>query len=155
MPPKALPLLLMSLALTGLAACGSTTASRDGLGSTATALAPGNSTSGDAGRQIEARIIGAMAGGLIGGQIGRGLDAQDRRKALEAEYRALEYTGSGQPVTWKGSGSRTGEVVAAQPYSVGSQNCRQYTHTIYVGLEPQSARGTACRNTDGSWTPLT
>lgn len=154
MPRKTLRTLLL-LSLTSLAACGSTTASRDGLGSATTALAPGNATSGDAGRQIEARIIGAMAGGLIGGRIGSGLDAQDRRKALEAEYRALEYTGSGQPVTWKGGANRTGEVVAAQPYSVGSQNCRQYTHTIFTGLEPQSVRGTACRNPDGSWTPLT
>lgn len=126
------------------------------MGTATTALAPGLPSSSDAGRQIESRIIGAMGGGLIGGSLGVGLDAQDRRRALEAEYRALEYTPGGQPVTWKGkSGGRSGEVVAAQPYSVGSQNCRQYIHTVYVGLEPQSARGTACRNSDGSWTPLT
>ena len=53
------------------------------------------------------------------------------------------------------SGSHSGEVVAAQPYQVGSQNCRQYTHTVRIDGTPQSARGTACRNEDGSWTPLT
>lgn len=97
-----------------------------------------------------------MAGGLVGGQIGRGLDERDRRIALQAEYQALEYTPSGRAVPWTSDGSgRRGEVTAGQPYSVGSQNCRQYSHTIFIGSEPQTARGAACRNQDGSWTPLT
>ncbi|MCR5858930.1 hypothetical protein [Mesorhizobium sp. J428] len=54
----------------------------------------------------------------------------------------------------KGSG-RYGEVAAAQPYRVGSQDCRQYTHTVTLGGAQNVARGTACRNSDGSWTPLT
>ena len=58
-----------------------------------------------------------------------------------------------QGVTWQGSGE-SGEVVAAQPYRVGSQNCRQYKHTVTAGGTTQTARGTACRNADGSWTPL-
>ena len=78
------------------------------------------------------------------------------RPALEAEYRALEYTPSGRPVTWKGSqGNLYGEVTAAQPYRVGSQDCRQYTHTFSLNGPRQTVRGTACRNPDGSWTPLT
>mgnify|MGYP001144875578 CR=1 FL=1 len=77
----------------------------------------------------------------------------DRRKALEAEYRALEYGQGGQAVAWKGE-SQSGEVVAAQPYRVGSQDCRQYSQTVFTGGTPLVARGTACRNPDGSWTPL-
>lgn len=107
-------------------------------------------------RPIGAALLEAMAGGLVGGTIGKELDNRDKRNALEAEYRALEYTPSGQPVTWRNQrAGRYGEVVAAQPYRVGSQDCRQYNHTIFVGGSPRSARGTACRNTDGSWTPLT
>lgn len=106
--------------------------------------------------KVAAAIIAAMNGGLVGGRIGQGLGERDRAAALEAEYRALEYTPSGRPVTWKGSQpSIYGEVTAAQPYRVGSQDCRQYSHTIYVGGQPRTARGTACRNADGSWTPLT
>jgi surface antigen len=106
--------------------------------------------------RVAATIINAMGGGLVGGQIGEGLSDRDRRSALEAEYRALEYTQGGRPVGWKSSRSdRYGEVVAAQPYRVGSQDCRQYTHTIFMGGQSRSARGTACRNPDGSWTPLT
>ena len=40
-------------------------------------------------------IISAMDGGLIGGSIGSSLRESDRRTALQAEYRALEYTPAG------------------------------------------------------------
>jgi surface antigen len=99
-------------------------------------------------------IISAMGGGLIGGSLGSGLSAGDRELALQAEYRALEYTPAGKPVDWKGSRG-AGAVTASQPYRVGSQDCRQYIQTVTVGAQSQSARGTACRNPDGSWTPLT
>lgn len=97
-----------------------------------------------------------MAGGLVDGSVGKDLSRADKRLALDAEYRALEYTQGGKPVSWKSaSGDTTGDVVAAQPYRVGSQDCRQYTHTVFADGETQSAKGTACRNADGSWTPLT
>jgi len=99
-------------------------------------------------------VVKGMAGGLAGTSVGRDLSTADKRSALEAEYRALEYTPGGQSVAWRGAGS-SGQVTPAQPYRVGSQDCRQYTHTIAAGGDSQSARGTACRNTDGSWTPLT
>jgi len=130
-----------------------------GLGAcTTTGIKPSLPTLGseDNGGKVAAVIIAAMNGGLVGGRIGTGLSQRDKSAALEAEYRALEYTQSGQPVTWKGSQAGVyGEVVAAQPYRVGSQDCRQYTHTVYSGGQPRVARGTACRNRDGSWTPLT
>jgi len=113
-------------------------------------------SSGASGGKVGTSIVSAMNGGLIGGSIGAGLSDAEKRKGLEAEYKALEYNASGQKVTWKSdSTSHYGEVVAAQPYRVGSQDCRQYTHTVYTGGAGVTARGTACRNADGSWTPLT
>lgn len=103
---------------------------------------------------MSAHIAEAMAGGLIGRTLGGDLDRADSQRALEAEYRALEYTASGQSVTWQGSGRLSGRVVAAPPYRVGSQNCRQYTHTVNQNGGERVGRGTACRNDDGSWTPL-
>jgi len=101
-------------------------------------------------------IISAMQGGLIGGSLGTNLGSRDRRKALEAEYRALEYTAPGTPVVWRSEDGRiAGRVVAAQPYRVGSQDCRQYSHAVSVGADENDARGTACRSPNGSWTPLT
>ena len=88
-------------------------------------------------------IIKSMDGGLIGGSIGANLSASERRLALEAEYRALERTPAGQAVKWQGSGAGVaGEVVAAQPYRVGSQDCRQYTHTVVIDGATNTTRGT-------------
>lgn len=116
---------------------------------------PGPAARPPTGPAAPATIISAMDGGLIGGQVGASLSESDRRAALQAEYRALEYTPGGKAVDWQGSGGVSGSVIAAQPYRVGSQDCRQYTQTVSVGGQPRSARGTACRNPDGSWTPLT
>ncbi|TKT81242.1 hypothetical protein [Aquamicrobium sp. LC103] len=134
----------------GLAGCASSSGSTSGSLIGAFAGSPG-----DKDQPVAASIVEAMAGGLIGQSIGEDLDRSERRRALEAEYRALEYTPSGQRVTWGKTGSRQyGEVVAGSPYRVGSQDCRQYTHTVYTRGVSQSARGAACRNVDGSWTPL-
>lgn len=96
-----------------------------------------------------------MVGGLVTGDVAEGLGRGDIRKALAAEYKALEYSASGQSVAWTGSFGRSGEVTPAQPYRVGSQDCRQYTHRLIVGGTTRTARGTACRNRDGSWATLT
>ena len=45
------------------------------------------------GRGPGAALAGAVIGGVVGGSIGNALDEQDRRRAYEAEMRALEYGG--------------------------------------------------------------
>ncbi len=100
-------------------------------------------------------VIAALNGGIMDPTVSATLNSQDRTRALEAEYRALEVAPSGQIVAWRSAqGQVSGEVYAAQPYQVGSQNCRQYVHKIDDGGRTVSSRGTACRNDDGSWTPL-
>ncbi|PSH57546.1 MULTISPECIES: RT0821/Lpp0805 family surface protein [Phyllobacterium] len=134
------------LAIAILSGCSTTSGSK--AGGALSSLTGGSKQAAPSG------VLAALGNGLIGNNAS--LDASDRKRALQAEYQALEYSPAGKTVEWKNaSGSRSGEVVAAQPYQVGSQNCRQYTHTVRVDGTPQSARGTACRNEDGSWTPLT
>lgn len=99
-------------------------------------------------------VAGIVGGGLISGGIGAGLDRREKRQALEAEYTALETAPAGVPVSWGSQGEASGQVIAAQPYSVGSQNCRQYTQTVGADNSARTAKGTACRNADGSWTVL-
>jgi surface antigen len=99
-----------------------------------------------------AAFIAALQGGIIA-RSGITLSDSDRQRALEAEYRALEGAAVGQPVVWSGR-NVSGKVVAAAPYQVGSQNCRQYTHTVTVDNKDTVARGSACRNDNGSWSPL-
>lgn len=110
-------------------------------------------TTGGAEAKGAALYIAALQGGLVGRIPGAALSKADTQRALEAEYRALEAAPGGQPVTWQGKGM-TGSVVAAAPYQVGSQNCRQYSHTVAAGGRETASRGAACRNADGSWTPL-
>jgi surface antigen len=43
---------------------------------------------------------------------------------------------------------------AGPAYQDAGRNCRSFTHTIYVDGRPETARGTACRNPDGTWTSL-
>ena len=50
---------------------------------------------------------------------------------------------------------RYGDFFENPAYVDRGHNCRSYTHTIYIDGQPQTARGTACRNPDGTWTPLT
>lgn len=102
-----------------------------------------------------AYYLQALRGGLVGRMPGVKLSRSDRIRALEAEYKALESAPAGQKLAWEGADGTRGEVLAATPYTVGSQNCRQYTHAISVkGGMAQTARGAACRNPNGSWTPL-
>ena len=134
-----------------LAVSGCTTLSSKG-----PTVAPTPASTPPSSGKVTTTIISAMDGGLVGGSIGNGLSETEKRSALEAEYKALEYTTSGQKVAWKGEqASHYGEVVPGQPYRVGSQDCRQYTQTVFTGGAGVTARGTACRNGEGSWTPLT
>jgi surface antigen len=115
----------------------------------------GGSSSGGlfAARVPATPYISALQGGIVG-RAAVEIGNNDRQRALEAEYRALEAAAVGQPVNWSGREAK-GEVVAAAPYQVGSQNCRQYSHTVTAGGREVKARGAACRNSDGTWTPLT
>ena len=147
------PVLILSSALT-LAGC---SLSNQNIGTVTGAVAGGvvgNQFGGGSGR-IAATALGALAGGVIGRSIGQSLDNSSRQAALGAEYNALENGRPGQPVAWQGTNGTYGNVVPQQTYQVGSQNCRRYVHTIYIDGQPQQASGTACRNADGTWTPLT
>lgn len=103
----------------------------------------------------ESLIYTAMGTGLLGDSISR-IPSSQRSRALEAEYKALEYTRSGNTINWAtNDGASSGTVTPGQPYRVGSQNCRQYSHSFVIRGVPQTNRGSACRNDDGSWSPLT
>jgi surface antigen len=93
---------------------------------------------------------GAIIGGFLGNAIGSELDANDQRLAANAQYQALNAGPTGAPVQWRGR-RNYGNVVAGSPYRVNDYNCRDYTHTIYIDGRPEVARGTACRQPDGTW----
>jgi surface antigen len=94
----------------------------------------------------------SVIGGIGGSKIGFELGAEERLTAANTEYRALEYGQSGAPVEWNDkSTSHHGSIVPGKAYQQGSRFCRAYTHTVYVKGDPQTAKGTACRDPDGTW----
>ena len=107
---------------------------------------------GGTGNRLAGAAVGGLLGGLIGNRIGAGLDDEDKQRAYAAQMDALERGPSGAPVSWKNPDSgRYGTVVPGPAYQDAGRNCRSFTHTIYIDGQPQTARGTACRNPDGSW----
>ena len=141
-----------------LAGCqGTGLGSKEGVGGLTGAVAGGllGSQIGGGGGRIVAIAAGSALGALVGSSIGRSLDEMDRRYAYEAESRALEYGRSGAPVSWNNPDSgHYGQVVPSQAYTTNNLTCRDYTHTIYIDGQPQTARGQACRQSDGTWKPV-
>jgi surface antigen len=115
----------------------------------------GSQFGGGTGERVAAGVAGAAIGGLLGNRIGAGMDDEDKQRAYAAQLDALERGTSGTPVTWRNPDSgRYGSVVPGPAYQSNGAQCRQYTHTIYIDGKPQTARGAACRNPDGTWTAV-
>jgi len=115
----------------------------------------GSQFGGGVGGHVAGALVGAGLGALIGNRIGASLDDEDKQRAYAAQMDALEHAQPGAPVSWRNpDDGRYGTVVPGPTYVQAGRNCRSYTHTIYIDGTPQTARGTACRNPDGSWTPL-
>lgn len=146
----------LSAALLMIAAmlAGCTPGHRAEQGTLAGAVAGGiiGSQVGKGSGRVAGAMAGAFLGGVVGHEIGRHLDEADRRAAMEAEYRALEYGQTGNPTPWRNPDSgHYGRVVPGKPYMEAQRHCRTYTHTIYIDGEPQTMSGTACRRQDGTW----
>jgi len=141
-----------------LAACSAGSGPKEAGGTAAGAVAGGligNAIGGAAGNRFAGTVLGAALGGLIGNRIGSSLDEEDRRRAYAAQMQALESGPSGAPVAWRNPQTGIyGDVVPGPAYQANGASCRQYTHTIYIDGKPQTERGTACRNPDGTWSSV-
>jgi surface antigen len=139
-----------------LASCSADSGPKEAGGTAGGALAGGvvGSAFGNSpGTRFAGALVGATVGGFLGNRIGAALDDEDKRRAYAAQMQALETGPSGAPVAWRNPDSgRYGNIVPGPAYQLNGAPCRQYTHTVYVGGNPQTERGTACRNPDGSWT---
>ena len=142
------------IAALALAGCGANGPNKQETGLGIGALAGGllGNTVGKGGGRVAATIAGAVIGGIVGSEIGRSMDKQDRLLAQQAEYDALERGDSGRARVWRNErNGNYGEMVPSRPYRRGNYDCRDYTHTVYIGGRPEVMRGTACRNPDGTW----
>lgn len=143
-------------------------------------LALGAGCTTDAGpKQTGGAILGAVAGGLIGAQIGddgstgqlvataagvalgawagseigKSLDDQDRLEAERSAQRALESNSDGEASTWANPNSgHSGSTTPTRTYQASSGNdCREYTTSVVIDGQTETATGTACRQPDGTW----
>jgi surface antigen len=139
-----------------LAGCTGDYGTKEGIGTLAGAALgawAGSAIDDDGSGGIVAIAAGTVIGGLIGNQIGRGLDKVDRQEAARTQYQTLEYGRSGQAQSWTNPDSgNSGNVVARPAFENDrGQVCREFTQTIMVGGRQEQGVGTACRQGDGSW----
>jgi surface antigen len=82
------------------------------------------------------------------------IDPRDRDAANAAQLRALQFGEPGAPVSWRSAETgHHGTIVPGPAYQSNGTTCREFSHTVYLDARPQTGRGSACRNPDGTWTP--
>lgn len=107
----------------------------------------GNQVGGGSGRVL-ATMVGAIAGGAIGGSVGRSMDEQDRARMAAS----LENVRTGVSTSWVNPD--TGyeyQMTPTRTYEADNQPCREYTMNAKIGGKTEQVYGTACRQADGSW----
>jgi len=116
--------------------------------------AVGGAIAGNAigGRDPTARVLGIIAGGVIGGAVGGYLgslwDNYDRQQAGAA----LENNPDQQSSSWVNPNNNAqGQFTPTRTFSQNNLPCRDFTTSITVDGRPETGRGTACRQPDGTW----
>lgn len=145
---KAMPIILCSAAL-ALSGC-ETAPTKEEQGVLIGAIAGGllGYQIGDGSGQVIATFLGTVAGAAIGGSVGRSMDQTDQLYASVA----LENVRTGVPTAWVNPD--TGHEYTITPtntYDSGTGPCREYTLNANIGGKPEQIYGTACRQADGSW----
>jgi len=103
--------------------------------------------------QLAVTAAGTLLGAYLGSQAGKSLDRADRAYAEQAAQRGLESYPSGTSSTWVNPDTKhSGAVTPLNTYrSADGLHCRDYTQAITVEGRSETARGTACREQDGTW----
>lgn len=97
---------------------------------------------------------GALLGAFVGSSIGKSLDNADRAYHAQAVEQAYSAP-INKTISW--DNPETGHSGSVTPVREGRQAssgnlCRQYKQTIVVDGQAETAYGTACQNSDGTWT---
>ena len=96
---------------------------------------------------------GVVLGGLAGGAAGNYLDNKDQELALKAQQRSMSGNKSGQAAEWSNPDSgNSGAYTPTNTYTTkDGKICRDFQQTITIDGKPETAIGTACKMTDGTW----
>ncbi|MEJ8473974.1 RT0821/Lpp0805 family surface protein [Roseibium algae] len=92
---------------------------------------------------------------LVNNEFGQALDKSDHKAVADAQKQALRSKGVGASVSWQNEETgHSGRVRPGAIYQVNDTACREFTHEMVLNGAPLSARGTACRQENGSWKTL-
>lgn len=139
-------IIVMFVAAAGLAGCGS-------LGGT-NQSSWGNQF-GNAVPVVSGEEASTAIAVLLNNDFGRALEPSDHKAVAQAQKRALRARGNGVAVAWQNEATgRSGQVRPGPVYSVNDTTCREVTHLMILNGSQLTARGTACREKNGTWKTL-
>ncbi|MEI9886826.1 MAG: RT0821/Lpp0805 family surface protein [Rhizomicrobium sp.] len=123
-------------------------------GNTAAGTILGAIAGGAIGNQIGhgsggATFAGVILGGLAGNSLARDVDCNDRRVALTSYSAGFEGR-IGERHDWR-NGSNYGSFTPVREYSRDGNTCRDFREASTRRGQGSSRNGTACRHTDGNW----
>ncbi len=100
-----------------------------------------------------AGALGALAGGVIGNQIGAYLDREDQQRALQNANYALTSVPDGQSARWSNPQNATGGYTTPTRTisQADGQTCREFQTGISAQGQTSTGTGLACRQPDGTW----
>lgn len=153
-------LAILSLAAFALAGCAQGSGGGGGWNKQDTGTALGAVAGAAAGAAIGGKDdwwwaagLGALAGGVVGNQVGAYLDRQDQQTAYRNANYALNNVPDGQTAQWSNPQNNTSGYT--RPVETAQNNagatCRTFQTGITAQGQSQSGTGTACRQADGTW----
>lgn len=114
----------------------------------------GSQIGGGTGR-IVATAAGTLLGAWLGSEVGRQMDETDRQRAAQTAGGALEREPDGESATWSNPNTgNSGSTTPLSSYETAGGVCRDFQTAAVIDGQAQSATGTACRQSDGTWTIL-
>ena len=96
---------------------------------------------------------GVLLGAIAGSEVGKSLDATDRVMMERTSQASLEHTRTGATSTWSNPDTgNSGSITPNRTYQrQDGTHCREFSQTVVIDGQLQDATGTACRQPDGSW----
>ncbi|WP_374654040.1 RT0821/Lpp0805 family surface protein [Dongia sp.] len=97
--------------------------------------------------------LGALAGGVVGNQVGAYLDARDQQRSYQNANYALNNVPDGQTAKWSNPENQTSGYTKPVETSKNAQGqtCREFQTGVTAQGQSSTGTGTACRQADGTW----